>query len=118
MTNCLNCGKPIEAYTGRRTRKYCSPACKLAYFKKTKPKEPKYVLLSTHEAALERIKSLEAQISSIPPHGKETYTPRQDNGRKEQKNEPVAKNERPQRMPDENAFDYAFRINEWKKLQK
>jgi endogenous inhibitor of DNA gyrase (YacG/DUF329 family) len=64
MSECLNCGKPIEAYTGRRTRKYCSSACKQAHFKKTKPKEAKYVQRETYKAALERIKLLEAQISS------------------------------------------------------
>ncbi len=124
MSECLNCGKQIEAYTGRRAKKYCSSACKQAYFQKNKKKEPKYVLLTTYKDEIEkrdaRIKLLEAQISA-----------QSENKAKYQNNLKEAKtwtsvpadavfvlNSKPVRLPNEDALDYAGRVNEWKKSLK
>lgn len=49
MSNCKQCGAEIDVNTGRRPKKYCNEVCKSAYWRKNKPKEPKYVLKSTFQ---------------------------------------------------------------------
>jgi hypothetical protein len=69
MNYCLNCGIEVKKTEGKRPKKFCNNVCRATFHNKNKKKEPKYVLLSTHEAALkereERINALEAEIRAI-----------------------------------------------------
>lgn len=68
--DCLNCGKELKMVEGRRPKKYCDDACRIAYFHKNKKKNEipsKYVLKTRHEAEVEKLNAiiadLKAQIS-------------------------------------------------------
>jgi hypothetical protein len=56
MTACLNCQKEVVPKEGKRTKKFCSDACRATYYQKHKPKGPsRYVLRTTHEKAVEAL---------------------------------------------------------------
>lgn len=68
MNKCLNCEKPIEQKEGRRPRLYCDNKgyCRLQYWNKNNPKEPKYVLKRTHDNTIAELQKKIEELSSIP----------------------------------------------------
>lgn len=69
MSKCLQCAKPIESYTGRRPKKFCSDTCRATYHQKPRPKTS--VLRKTFEDVVEKNKALETQLSELLSKNKE-----------------------------------------------
>lgn len=69
MSKCLQCDAPIESYTGRRPKKFCSDTCRATYHQKPRPKTS--VLRKTFEDVMEKNKALETQLSELLSKNKE-----------------------------------------------
>jgi hypothetical protein len=56
MTECLNCGKPIEQEDKtRREKKYCNDTCRAAFHQKKNAGKKKYVRIETFEQLKEQL---------------------------------------------------------------
>jgi hypothetical protein len=104
MNKCLNCSKPIEQEDKtRREKKYCNATCRAAYHQKKNAGKKKYVRIETYQKLKEELDAIKkgnivsAEIKIDVPVKHEI------------------KNEKPKRLEGEDPFDYAFRVNEWKK---
>lgn len=89
-THCGYCGNEMEAKY--RNKRFCSDKCRIYFNRENKKIE---------------VKDLDETSKIVKPI---TDKPKETNF--------SINTERPQRMTDENAFDYAFRINEWKQSLK
>lgn len=100
---CPVCKKEFNEHTGRRPKRFCSESCKVKFFnaKKTVQKNNQP----------ENKKEVEKQITTV-------VEPKVIQMRNE--TQPVAETDcippMPTRNPGEDAFDFAARKNEWKKL--
>lgn len=65
MSNCLNCGKEVQKTEGKRPKKFCSDTCRATFHNKNKKKEPKYVLLETHQAVLKALEAANKELIDI-----------------------------------------------------
>ena len=65
VKKCLNCGKEVSQVKGKRDRLYCDQNCKSVYFRKTKPKEKKYVQKETFERILNENVELKRKLSEV-----------------------------------------------------
>ena len=65
VKKCLNCGKEVEQKVGRRERLYCNQSCKGLYFRKSKPKEKRYVQVDTYKRLVEENIELKRKLFEV-----------------------------------------------------
>ena len=63
MSKCLQCDAPIESYTGRRPKKFCSDGCRATYHKKPRPK--KNVTRDTFEKVVKEKAELAMELAKF-----------------------------------------------------
>jgi hypothetical protein len=128
MELCLNCQEKLVHLEGRKRKKFCKPECRISYWQKNNPrKEKKFVRIETFmqleiqlreaEAKLQECKEAKnapvASNETIPDHLTEKTTNTPETPKTEEKGLNIPP--MPIREPNENAFDFAARKNEWKK---
>lgn len=130
---CLECGSKIESVEGRRRKKFCDNkgACRNAWHRKNSPKakkkinpvETSYILgmVYVKEGGVSHPISSFQDLVDLGLPGDELSKYKGIFQPKETPNKPSADQKTsdipsmPTRNPNEDAFDFAMRKNEWKK---
>jgi endogenous inhibitor of DNA gyrase (YacG/DUF329 family) len=103
--NCPNCQKEVIQVVGKRSKVFCNSTCRSNFWQKGERKKAKIVNLNENTGTAS---------NKTKPAPQTNYSI--DTTKNENKG--LNQGARPQRLPNEDALDYAGRINEWKKLQK